>query len=291
MESTGLIPELSLANLFSGPNPQVDISLLICSFLDTDKDRVLLLSTCRFARTLKGLITYKKTVTMTKIINTGIFNIDFYNQITHVKATGRMICDMRNNKLSLPTNLTHLTLQNYKGYLQTITRHLKNLKCLTVTNSCRITVNKGCLPKTLTHLTWETAQQLPCDNGIPIGLIDLRLANYQHPLPKLPNTIIYLTFGKGCQFTLEGKALPLNLKVLTINTGKLTFNNNNTFNNNIDYPANFQKIIFGKFFNNNISPYISDTVKECVFWYKIPDPIPTTIKNVKYTLSNRYNRH
>lgn len=95
----------------------------------------------------------------------------------------------RNTKYPLlPKNLVELELTNFNGYLPTWTRDLCYLKRLRLMAGCKIIIRPGCLPPTLTHLTWGTNQELK-PNVLPHGLLVLKIIGYSHSTMALPSTL------------------------------------------------------------------------------------------------------
>lgn len=243
-----------------------DVIIYLCKYLD-DGNKIHLLTTCKRLQPLTKHLLYKKIVSLKKIID-----LNYYNNFTHIRASGKMIHEMRKKGLNLPEKMDTLILNDFKGHLPTITRNASRLVHLSLKTACKITTNAGCLPKTLTHLTWESGQKLP--NKIPSGLVDFRLNNYKHLIKqKLPDTIVHLTFGENCQFIIDCTFLPTNLKILTLNTDAVVFNG--------ILPNGLVKIILGKHvsaFNSSILP---PTVTDCVYWSIPPANLPPTVMNVK----------
>lgn len=177
-----------------------DVVTVICYFLQKDSDTICYLSTCKRYHSVKQRVLFHKKVRLETIVG-----LTYYNQFTHIVASDSSLkllnqSYFKKDKLTLPSNTVELTLQKYQGYLKTITRGLKHLKQLRLLNGCKITTRPGCLPKKLTHLTWETNQPLTRD-VLPEGLLVLRVDYYRHDNMNLPSTLKSLQIGR--QFNMK----------------------------------------------------------------------------------------
>jgi hypothetical protein len=237
-----------------------EIAAMFCLYL-RDSDVVSLTSTCSRWYSLRNDVTFHKKVKLTQIMD-----LWYFDRFTNVVASGEdlKILKHRNSSKSniknqrkpkhsseppeespLPEHLVELELRDFKGYLRTWTRGLKHLKRLRILKGCKITVKPGCLPAGLTHLTWETGQDL-VRGVLPEGLLVLKVDNYRSRRMALPSTLKSLHIGRN--FNVEPRfehiypgMLPDGLEVLHIDS-KVEFEVD-------DLPPSLTKIVFGRYYN------------------------------------------
>jgi hypothetical protein len=222
-----------------------EIIIEICRCMTYDRNIISFLSTCSFFYSMRTLIFYYKRVNLSKIMS-----LSYYNNFKRVSASTDDFIKLRGylkqNKISqkslLPENLTNLEIKNFNGYLQTWTRGLEGLTSLSLLKKCKITVKPGCIPSTVTHLTWETNQRL-IPGVLPEGLKVLKLDYYFHSKIALPSTLKSFYVGRNFNLQLhfneiyEG-LLPEGLEVLSIDC-RMSIREN-------ALPSTLKKIYFGK---------------------------------------------
>jgi hypothetical protein len=97
--------------------------------------------------------------------------------------------------LLLPENLVELELKNVEGNIHKLICNLRHLKYLHLLKGCKITIDPGHLPTTLTHITWQIDQELKSDI-LPEGLLVLKVNHYHHHKMILPLTLKSLQIGR-----------------------------------------------------------------------------------------------
>lgn len=229
-------------NIFCLP-PEIIVS--ICSIMK-DHDKLSFLSTCAYLHSCKSIVLFQRKV---KLEN--IYHLFYYQQFTNVSVNGisqfnRYYVSAKSLKNPLmknilPRNLVELEMVNFNGYLKTWTRNLPKLRRLCLRKGCKVTVKPGCLPSTLTHLTWETNQCL--EKGIlPHGLENLKIDYYNHKELVLPSTLQTLHIGRNKNYRLHfdhilSSMLPEGMKTLILDC-------------NVDFnpeslPKTITKVIYG----------------------------------------------
>ncbi|XWV25484.1 hypothetical protein QJ856_gp0275 [Tupanvirus deep ocean] len=229
MESVGektIVEVIPADSILIIPN---EILVQVCSFFNRDSDTNRFLSTCWRLYDLKSEMLFKKRVELVKV-----WNLPYFDQFTNIVADGEDLKHMnkvrRQNRTKakqckrpskkpvesrpldslLPFNLEKLELDNFKGYLGTWTRGLAHLKCLILHKGCKITVKPGCLPSTLTHLTWETNQELKA-GVLPVGLQVMKVDYYCYRSMVLPSTLKSLTIGRGFNWKHHISRIPVGM--------------------------------------------------------------------------------
>ncbi|XWV26816.1 hypothetical protein QJ857_gp0235 [Tupanvirus soda lake] len=233
---TNLESEFASDSILIIPN---EIIMHLCSFINRDRDTNNFLSTCWRFYDLKSEILFKKRVELVDI-----WNLPYFDQFTNVVAEGedlKHINQVRRQTKEksarhsnrkpvktkplnspLPINLEKLELVKFQGYLGTWTRGILNLRCLILHKGCKITVKPGCLPSTLTHLTWEVNQPLKL-GVLPEGLQVLKVDYYCYNSMALPSTLKSLAIGRGFNYmnhigVIPPDMLPEGLEVLHLNS-------------------------------------------------------------------------
>ena len=229
-----------------------EVLVYICE-ISHKRETCRLMRSCQRLYGLRAIIKFHGWVDLKNILH-----FPLYNSFTHVRANGLTISAMKRQKRALPCATTHLILQNFIGYLRTITRHLQFLTHLILAHSCKITVKPGCLPRTVTHLTWNIVQKLSI-GVLHEGLLSLRITDYIYLHMVLPSTLQILHL-KGCFTRIYSDMLPTGLLLLSLD-GNVAFDKDTI-------PVTVKKMIFGKNFNSYqpIIDYIPMTVKTCIFW-------------------------
>lgn len=234
-----------------------DIICYILKFV-RDREKIHFLSICKRLHALKNRFLYNTLIPLKNILH-----ISYYDQFTHIKATGDAIGKMKELKMQFPKNTKSLVLIQYRGYFKTILSDLKFLTHLSIKKKCKVTVKPGCIPQTITHLTWECNHEL-IEGILPNGLISLRVDYYTHAKIILPPNLQHLHIGRNFNYHNNYDpnqiALPISLKVLELDN-IVPFTKD-------DIPSNVKKIIFGKCYNYASSLFlkIPDTLESCICW-------------------------
>lgn len=197
-----------------------DIILIICWYIDNDRDKINFLSVCKFLHRFKNELEYNKMVPIKVVGHLWYFN-SFTNIIIPEKI--RYIT----NQMKLPPSLRKLTLSNFHGQLNFL-KYL-NITHLYITDNCRIDTYKLHLPDTLSHITWNInneQQHFPA-KSIPSSVTEICLGNYALDFIKLPHPemISSLIIEKGYKFSLRKLITLPNLKKLVINSNDFIYGN------------------------------------------------------------------
>lgn len=256
--------------------PVFDVLKIVLDYL-SDIDRIRFLSTCQKLHSIKCKVTYRKRVKISQIKD-----LFYYNQFTHIIATGKDLNDLKRSGKRLPSATNCLVLEEFRGYLRTHIKHLSSLTKLTLKKRCKITIKNNCLPSTISHLTWGTNQQIS-KKYLPKNLVSLRLVNYSghiEPLT-LPDGLISLTIGQDCIVSIDSSNLT-RLKILAINCRCYALR--------MAYPNTIEKLIIGKHFQQWFSTFsiiipgsfqiVPDNIKSLIVWNKDKTNLPSEFDNV-----------
>lgn len=184
---------------------QNDIILLLCSFIEKERDLIIFLSTCKCLLGFKKLFLYKKVVAIADING-----LDYYDQFTKINLSRNAIIHHR----TLPQNLTTIVLDNYNGTLNFLER-IHNITHLVIKGECQIVMSRSSfvLPSSLKYLKWKIVQR--CPKFLLNSIKEVYLSGTLVPIIPMNSSIEKITFGKkiglkqGTPF-----AFPLNIKLI-----------------------------------------------------------------------------
>ena len=270
------------------PVEYVPFDLLVAiSDLLVDRDALRFFSTCVYLGQCKDKRWYKKQANLSII-----WGVSYYDRLTSMSMSGPDLIDLKKclrekriQRNIFPPNLEKLELYNFKGDLKTYKRQLPNLKMLVLKHmnkkmQCKVSLKAGCFPGSLTHLTWETNQELK-PNFLPEGLRVLKVNYYCYSTMSLPSSLEHLYIGNNnnyeyCFNRIYPGMLPLGLKSLTFDC-RVNFVAT-------DLPENLESIHFNKnacrssFYRDIIFEEIPEHIR-CIYWDRATKTMIARINN------------
>lgn len=232
-------------NQFDWKSLSLNVVQHLSKITNDDASFIAFLSTCRDLHRWKQDVAIQRRVKLKNIIGS-----KYYDNFTNVIANKNDLIIAKKFYQSnssnilpspLPKKLIKLELIDFMGNLRTWTRQLDDLRYLIINKECRIKLKKTSLPKTLSHLIWESKQQLS-SCILPPNLIYFRIDSLVSEEITVPKSLKCLDIGRhaiiGQSNIMTPKFLPEGLITIKIDCNlKLCHEY---------FPSSLEKILIGK---------------------------------------------
>lgn len=210
-----------------------DIVLLICKFIDNNKQKIQFLSSCKYLDKFKDKINYYSCIAIEKV-----YYLWYYDRFINLKITNN-VSKIYSGLKYLPSDIKKLTISNYSGDLDCI-KYSKTLTHLYINGNMTSTENLK-FPPNLFHLSWniEHNAEFPTKK-MPSSLKELIISNYYSEELIVPESVTSLVINEKCTVTYI--KLPKNLQKLVLKKHMII----------TDYPSSLKELTIANYGLTNL---------------------------------------